>query len=91
MSDYDPDELDATHVPPYGIRVTTPEGTEVEFEVPEMGRSMNLNDILELSREKVARNGVEEFETGRWYGEQVEEEYGVNPDDEDVSSFDPRL
>jgi len=91
MSGYSKDELDAEHVQPYGVRVTTPEGTEVEFEIPEMGRSMNLNDILDLARGKVAREGREAFETGRWYAEQVEEEYGVNPDEDDLPPSFPRL
>ena len=84
MSDpFDPDDLDAEHVQPYGVRVTTPDGEEFEFEVPETFRGMNLNDLLELYRERVAMDGVDDLEPGRWYAEQVEEDHGVNPDDED--------
>lgn len=78
---FDPDALDATHVPPYGVRVTTPDGEEFEFEVPDLFRSMNLNDLLELYRERVGMDGVDDLETGRWYSEQVEEEHGVDPNE----------
>ena len=80
---FHPDDLDAKHVQPYGVRITTPDGEEFEFEVPETFRGMNLNDLLELYRERVAMDGVDDLEPGRWYAEQVEEDHGVNPDDED--------